>query len=333
MLGYKITQRTSLNDLELRELPLPQPGRGEVLVELRAAALNHRDLGMLDWDPDCEFVIGSDGSGVITEVGPGVSGWENGQEVIINPALDWGASQEAFAPGFTILGWPRDGTLAQAITIPAQNIFPKPPHLNFKQSAALPLAGLTAYRSVHKRAKVGAGETVLIHGIGGGVALFALQFAVSAGARVAVTSTSDSKLARALDLGADFGINSRNQDWTAETLAWTADRGVDVVIDSVGGELFAASLSVVRPGGRIVTYGTTAYPHAKIDLGTLFWHQLNLLGSTMGSPQDFSDMLDFVNQTGLEPIIDSIWPLNQGQAALRHLAAGRQFGKVVVTCS
>jgi NADPH:quinone reductase-like Zn-dependent oxidoreductase len=212
-------------------------------------------------------------------------------------------------------------------------LHPKPPHLDFQQAAALPLAGLTAYRSIHKRAAVRAGENVLIHGIGGGVALFALQFALLAGAQVAVTSTAEAKLARSLELGAALGINSRNQDWTAETLAWTSGRGVDVVIDSIGGEMFANSLSVVRPGGRIVTYGTSAHPHAEIDLETLFWHQLNLLGSTMGSPQDFSDMLDLVNQKTLEPIIDSVWPLSQGQAALQHLADGRQFGKVVLTCS
>jgi len=304
-----------------------------VKVALKAAALNHRDLGMLDWDPDCEFIIGSDGSGVITELGPGVTGWEYGQEVIINPSLDWGSSQEAFGENFNILGWPRDGTLAEAITIPALNLHPKPPHLDFQQAAALPLAGLTAFRSIHKRAVVQAGETVLIHGIGGGVALFALQFALLAGAQVAVTSTADSKLAQARELGATLGFNSRSQDWTTETLAWTSKHGVDVVIDSIGGEIFANSLSVVRPGGRIVTYGTSAHTFTDINLDTLFWHQLNLLGSTMGSPQDFRDMLNLVNQTALIPIVDSIWPLSQGQSALRHLAEGRQFGKVVLTCN
>ena len=333
MLAFKITQRIPLEELQPQVLPVPEPGPGEVLVALKAAALNHRDLGMLDWEPDCEFVMGSDGSGLITGVGAGVSGWKAGQAVIINPALNWGARQAAFGQDFNILGWPRDGTLAEAITIPAESLHPKPAHLDFHQAAALPLAGLTAYRAIIVRAALRPGETVLIHGIGGGVALFAMQFALLAGAQVLVTSTSDAKLARTIELGAADGFNSRSQDWAAEVHAWTDGRGVEVVVDSVGGELFADSLKVLQPGGRIVTYGTSARTHASIDLETLYWSQLNLLGSTMGSPQDFDAMLALVNQSALEPVIDLIWPLAQGQQALRYLADGRQIGKVVLTCS
>ena len=330
MKAFKISARTALEALALSELPEPTPGPGEVLVRLRAAALNHRDLGMFDWEPDAHFILGADGAGLVKAVGTGVEGWAPGAEVIINPALDWGEREEAFGPAFSILGYPRDGTFAEAVVVPAENLAPRPAHLSWEEAAALPLGALTAFRAVMVRAQVQPGERILIHGIGGGVAHFALQIAKTAGARVMVTTTVVEKAARARELGADLAVNARTADWVEAARDWTGGAGLDVVIDSVGGELYAASALALRPGGRLVNYGTTLNTHASVDVETLFWHQLNLLGSTMGSPRDFASMLEMVARTGIKPIIDSIWPLADGRRALQHLAQGRQFGKIVL---
>jgi NADPH:quinone reductase-like Zn-dependent oxidoreductase len=328
--ALKISSKMTLDQVALQQVPEPRPGPGEVLIRLKAAALNHRDLGMLDWEPDRSFIVGADGAGLIEQRGPGVERPAEGAAVIINPALAWGADQAAFSDAFSILGYPSDGTFAEAVVVPAENVAPKPPHLSFLEAAALPLAGLTAFRAVRSRAQVQAGERVLIHGIGGGVALFALQFAKVAGARVMVTSTVGEKLEQARAMGADHGVNSRTTDWRQAARRWTDEKGLDVVIDSVGGELFAQSLLALRRGGRIVTYGTTAATHARIDVETLFWHQINVLGSTMGSPQDFADMVALVQATNLTPVIDSVWPLSEVRSALQRLAEGRQFGKIVL---
>jgi zinc-binding alcohol dehydrogenase/oxidoreductase len=222
-----------------------------VLVRLRAAALNHRDLGMFDWEPDAHFVLGADGAGVIAALGAGVEELSPGAEVIINPALDWGESEQAFGPSFSILGYPRDGTFAEGVVVPSENLAPKPAHLSWEEAAALPLGGLTAYRAVMVRAQVLAGERVLIHGIGGGVAHFALQFAKTAGAQVMVTTTAEEKAERARDLGADLAVNSRATDWVEAARDWTDGTGLDVAIDSVGGELYAASALALRPPSQL----------------------------------------------------------------------------------
>ena len=262
----------------------------------------------------------------------GASGWAPGSEVIINPSLGWGDREDAYGAGWSILGWPRDGTLAEAIVAPAENVYPKPAHLSFEQAAALPLAGLTAYRALVPRAALQAGERVLIHGIGGGVALLALQFALALGARVMVTSTSDDKLTRAAALGADFGVNSRSSDWVAAARDWSGGGGVDVVVDSIGGEYLARSLHALRHGGRLVTFGTTSDKHATIEVNEVYWRQLSILGASMGSPADFAAMLALVNAHGITPVVDSVWPLDEGCRAFERLARGEQFGKIVVKC-
>ncbi|MCC6191967.1 MAG: zinc-binding dehydrogenase [Anaerolineales bacterium] len=321
------------DDLRLADVPMPEPASGEVLVRLRAAALNHRDLHMFNFEPERACILGSDGAGVVAAVGAGVTGWTPGAEVLLNPSLQWGDRQDTYGAGWSILGWPRDGTLAEAIALPAECVFAKPPHLSFEEASALPLAGLTAYRALAARARVGAGETVLVHGIGGGVALFALQFARALGARVMVTSTSNDKLARAQALGAELGVNSRTVDWAAAARDWTGGAGVDVVVESLGGDYFARSLEALRLGGRLVTFGRTVDTRSNIDLHLLFWHQLSLLGSTMGSPADFARMLALVSEHHIRPVIDSVWPLEDGCHAFERLAQGKQFGKIVLTCA
>ena len=332
MLALAITRSLIPDDLCACHFPAPRPGPGQVLVDLRAAALNHRDLHFFNWEPERPFVPGSDGAGVVAEVGQGVDGWAPGDEVIINPSLNWGPREDSYGPGWSILGWPSDGTLAESISIDASQLFPKPAHLSFEEAAALPLAGLTAYRALVPRAQVQPGEQVLIHGIGGGVALFALQFALALGARVMVTSTSDEKLARAVGLGAELAVNSRSDDWAAAGREWTGGAGLDVVVESIGGEYVVNSLPALRFGGRLVTFGATADKRAAIAVNTLYWHQLSLLGTTMGSPRDFAAMLHLVNSRQLRPIIDSVYPLADGCLAFQRLSQGGQFGKIVLTC-
>jgi NADPH:quinone reductase-like Zn-dependent oxidoreductase len=331
--ALRLASLVTPDDLRITEMPLPQPAPGEVLVRLRAAALNHRDLHMFNFEPERPCILGSDGAGVVEALGAGVTSWTPGDEVVINPSLDWGESEDTYGDGWSILGWPRDGTLAEAIALPAESLYPRPAHLSFEEAAALPLAGLTAYRALVPRARLQPGETVLVHGIGGGVALLALQFARALGARVMVTSTSDEKLARSSRLGAERGVNTRTGDWVAAARDWTGGVGVDVVVESLGGEYFARSLEAVRMGGRVVTFGRTVDTQSTINLRLLFWHQLSLLGTTMGSPADFAAMLALVSAHQLRPVIDSVWPLEEGCRAFERLAQGKQFGKIVLTCA
>jgi NADPH:quinone reductase-like Zn-dependent oxidoreductase len=321
------------DDLQPTAVKRPEPGPGEVLVALEAGALNHRDLYMFSWELDAPLILGSDGAGRIAALGAGVKGWAPGTAVVINPSLHWGPREETYGPDWSILGRPRDGTLAEAIVVPAESAFTKPEHLSFEEAAAVPLAGLTAYRALVPRARLQAGERVLVHGIGGGVALFALQFAQALGAQVMVTSTSDEKLERAAALGAQSGVNSRRDDWVRAAKEWTGGLGVDVVVDSIGGEFFARSLHALRDGGRLVTVGCTSDAHAAIELRQLFWHQLSLLGSTMGSPADFAGMLALVNAHHIRPVVDSIWSLSDGCLAFERLTQGKQFGKIVLRCA
>jgi zinc-binding alcohol dehydrogenase/oxidoreductase len=333
MKALRITRAIVPDDLNPSDVPAPIPGPGEVLIALKAAAINHRDLHLFSWDPEAPFTLGSDGAGVITDAGPGSGSWAPGREVIIDPSLKWGPREDAYGPDWSILGWPRDGTLAEAIAVPAENVYPKPPHLTFEQAAALPLAGVTAYRALVPRAQLQAGERVLIHGIGGGVALLALQFALALGAKVMVTSTSDEKLGRAAAIGADFGVNSGQGDWVASAKEWSGGTGVDVVVESIGGETLARSLQALRHGGRLVTFGSMADAHANIKVSVVFWHQLSILGATMGSPADFAGMLALVNAHHIEPVVDSVWPMSEGCRAFERLARGEQFGKIVVQCA
>jgi NADPH:quinone reductase-like Zn-dependent oxidoreductase len=332
MRALKVTQQLSIDELTVSEVEEPQPEPGEIRVRLRAAALNHRDLHFFDTPVEQPVILGSDGSGIVDAVGSGVAGWSPGAEVVINPSLDWGDRDDVYAEPFTILGDPCDGTFAEAICVTAAHVFPRPAHLPWEEAAALPLAGLTAYRALFARAQVKAGETVLIHGIGGGVALFALQFARAAGARIMVTSTSDEKLERASALGADLAVNSRTADWVDAARTWSRG-GVDAVVESIGGEYFTRSLDALRQGGRLVSFGRSMRTETAVNIGTLFWQQLTILGSMMGSPRDFAAMLDFVAAHRIVPIIDSTYPLAEGREAFRRMKAGQQFGKIVLAIS
>jgi len=318
----------------VRDVPTPTPAAGEILVRLHAAALNHRDVFIQEGKYagiKLPCTLGSDGAGEVAAHGADVPADAPavGSRVLINPGLRWGDNPRVQAPEFVVLGMPDPGTFAEYISLPARYIRPLPAHLSFEQGAALPLAGLTAYRAAFTRAQVQPGERVLVTGVGGGVALIAVQLCVARGADVWVTSSSDEKIARAQEAGARGGIRYNAENWV-KTLVRQAGGAFDVIIDSAGGAAFGPLLDAAAPGGRIVFFGGTLGNITDIPPAKVFWKQLSILGSTMGTEQDFEDMLQLVTEKGIVPVVDEVFPLAEGEAALRHLKAGAQFGKIVL---
>ena len=318
--------------IALQSVADPVVAPGHAVVRLKAAALNHRDLWIqqgLYANIRMPLIPGSDGAGVVESVGAEADKVWLGREVIINPSLDWGPDPRAQGLAFRILGLPDSGTFAEKISIPVANLAPKPAHLSWEQAAALPLAGLTAWRALFTRAHLLGGERVLVTGVGGGAALFALQFAAAAGAEVWVTSSSPEKIARAKTLGAAGGVNYREADWVAQ-LQKQAGGLFDVMVDSAGGDGFANLIELTRPGGRIVFFGATTGNPKGLDLRKSFFRQISLLGTTMGSPADFHGMVQFVEMHRLVPVVDRVFPLEAAEAALRHMESATQFGKIVL---
>ena len=297
----------------------PSPAEGEVIVNLKAAALNHRDVFVTQGKySNIRFpiILGSDGAGIC-----------DGKEVVIYPALNWGDDPRFQGKSFEILGLPRNGTLAEKIAIPATQVFPKPAHLSWAEAAALPLAGLTAYRALFTKGRCKAGDKVLITGIGGGVALFALQFAKAVGAEVWVNSSSDEKIERAITLGAMGGANYKTPDWHKQL---EAAGGFDIVIDGAGGEGFGTALKLCKPGARVVSYGGTIGVVPNFSPQILFWKQLEVLGSTMGTAEEFAAMLNFVAKHQIHSVVDQVFALQDGAQAFQRMEEGGQFGKIVL---
>lgn len=325
MRAVRLHETGGPQQLRIEDVPVPEPAQGEVRVRISHAALNHRDVFItrgLYPGIKLPVTLGADGCGVI-DTGP-----RAGERVVIDPMLDWGPEEHVWGEHATMLGMPRDGTFAQYVCVPQSNVYPAPAALSDAQAAAIPLAGLTAYRAAVTRGRVSKNDTVLITGIGGGVQTFVLLFAKQAGARVVVTSSSDDKLERAKALGADAGLNYKNDpDWhkAAKKI------GVDVAVDSAGGETFARLLDVVRPGGRVVTYGGTT-GNATIRPFSIFWRHLDVLGTSMGSPADFEHMLACFGD-GLMPVVDQIFPMDEAVAAAQRMDDAQQFGKVVLQIS
>ncbi len=300
---------------------LPNKDAGKCLIRLKASALNHRDVWITKGLYPGIVVgatMGSDGCGID----------ENNREVIINPGIHWGNDQRFQAKDFRVLGVPDDGTFADFISIDNQYVLPKPTHLSYQEAAALPLAGLTAFRALFKRAFLQAGEKVLISGVGGGVALMGLQFALALGCEVYVTSGSSSKIQKAINLGAKGGYNYKDADWGKKLLQDTG--GVDVVLDSAGGSGFQQFVLATKSGGRIVFYGGTHGKIEQLNPQPIFWKQLSLLGTTMGSDSDFTEMLSFVISHQLRPIIDREFDFSNLAEAMSRMEAGDQFGKIVI---
>jgi NADPH:quinone reductase-like Zn-dependent oxidoreductase len=321
----------SIGRVSLRDVPDPVPAPGEAVVAVKAAALNHRDVWIkLGQYAGLRFpcIPGSDGAGVVRSVGAGVDPAWVGREVVIYPAIDWGGSEGAQGAKFTILGLPRDGTLAEQVAVPAAQLSPKAGHLSWEEAAALPLAGLTGWRALVSRARMAPGERVLVTGIGGGVALFALQFAVASGNEAWVTSSSDDKIARAVALGAKGGFRYDRDGWAGA--AGKAPGLFDVIVDSAGGPGFGSLIDLAAPGGRLAFFGATRGNVPEVALRKIFWRQISLLGTTMGSPSDWSAMTAFVARHRLKPVVSEVLPLERAGEAFELMEAGRQFGKIVV---
>ena len=344
MLACVLTKRQGNTVLETRRWPDPEVGPGQVLLEIRAAALNHLDLyarSNHSSDPSAaDKIIGSDAAGVVREVGPGVEDLAPGDEVVLNPGLSCGgcerceAGEESECLGFDLIGRGAPGTFAELVVAPATNLAPKPAHLSYEEAAALPLAHLTAWRMVMTRGGLQPGQKVLIHGIGGGVALAALQIAKLADAWVIVTSSDDTKLERARELGADQTVNySKTPDVAGAVRDATDGSGVDLVVDTVGAATLPASVQAARNGGRVVVCGATTGAEATISIREVFWRQITIVGSTMGCGDDFRRMLTTIGEKGLVPVIDSVRHISGAGAALDQMEAEEQFGKVVLSAS
>ncbi len=311
---------------------------------MRAAALNHLDLFVVDGLPglprQLPHILGSDGAGVIAQVGSGVSSLQPGDRVLINPGISdytcefCRAGEHSLCVNYGILGEHLPGTLAEFLTVPVHNVQPVPvldPPLTWGEAAAFSLVTLTAWRMVMTRAQVKAGEWVLVWGIGGGVSLAALRIAKLAGARVIVTSSSDAKLEVARTLGADVTLNHRSQQVVAEVRGATGKRGVDVVVENVGEATWGDSLRCLAKGGRIVTCGGTTGPKLVTDVRPLFWHQYSIFGSTMGNAAEYREVVRRLGEGQLRPILDATFPQEQTREAFERMARGEQLGKIAVT--
>jgi zinc-binding alcohol dehydrogenase/oxidoreductase len=314
-----------------QDFELPKPTKDQVLVKLHAAALNHRDIWIRreqTTSAEKGIILGSDGSGVIEAVSEEGDPDLIGKSVIINPSHDWGKNPNVQGDSYKILGFPDHGTFAEYLLVSKKYIHEKPGHLTFEEAAAVPLSGLTAYRALFTKARIRPGEKILITGIGGGAALWALQLALAFQAKVYVTSSSVDKIKKAVELGATEGFNYKESNWIEKIKKST--HGFDVIIDSAGGSGFPALLDLALPGGRIVLFGRTAGTIPDIAPRTIFWKQLSVFGSTMGTSDEFLSLLDFIEKKKVKPVVDEVMRLDQAEEAISKMELGSQFGKIVL---
>jgi NADPH:quinone reductase-like Zn-dependent oxidoreductase len=311
--------------LRYEDAPDPAPGPGEVLVELRAASLNHLDLWVRKGLPSVPKprILGADGAGVVAGLGEGEDGFAGGERVVINPGIEHGDR-------ITVIGEHMDGTHAELIAVPAGQVYRIPEELSFEEAASFPLVFETAYRMLVTRGRVREGEWVLVWGVGGGVATAALAIAKALGARVLATSSSDAKLERARELGADAVVNHATDDVRAVVKDVTGGPGVDVVVEHVGDATWATSLASARPRGRVLVCGATTGPNPPAQLHRVWWKQLDVLGSTMGTRADFEAVFELVLSGRARPVVDAVFPLAEARAAHERLEAGEQLGKIVL---
>jgi NADPH:quinone reductase-like Zn-dependent oxidoreductase len=342
MRALTISKHGGLDVLEYRDdLPTPElTGPRDIRVRVEAAALNHLDLWVVGGLPGVTiappWIMGGDGTGVVDAIGSAVTSVRPGERVVINPGISCRqceyclAGEHPLCVRFRLLGEHLPGTMAEYAVVPEPNVRPIPDDVPVEVAAAFPLATLTAWRMVVTRAAVQPGERVLIWGIGGGVALAALQIAKQRGAHVTVTSGSDEKLEWASGLGADAVLNHRTADVGKAVRAATDKRGVDVVIDSVGQATWKQSLAALGKRGRLVTCGATTGPLVETDVRRLFWNQWNILGSTMGNDAEFDAVADELRAGRLVPPVDSVFALDEGRRAFERMESGEQFGKIVI---
>jgi zinc-binding alcohol dehydrogenase/oxidoreductase len=309
--------------LRYEDVEDPAAGPGEILVRLKAAALNHLDIWIRRGLPSVPKprILGADGAGVVTGLGEGTDTFSEGDAVVINPGL---------ADGAKIIGEHCDGTHAELIAVPAENVYRKPDSLSFEEAAAFPLVFETAYRMLVTKAQLAAGEWILVWGIGSGVATASFQIAKAVGARTIVTSSSDEKLVRARELGADATVNHASGDVTAAVREATGGRGADVIVEHVGEDTWKTSLQAAAPAARVAVCGATSGPNPPAQLHRIWWKQLTIYGSTMGTREDFEGAYELVASGKAKPIVDRVFPLERAAEAHEHLEQGRQLGKVVL---
>jgi NADPH:quinone reductase-like Zn-dependent oxidoreductase len=335
MRAVRLNELGGPQKLHVEEIPDPSPGPGQVLVRIENAAFNRRDVFITqNLYPGIVLprTLGSDGSGTIAQLGEGVGGLETGAQVVINPELGWSGDGPLPDTSGAILGMPTDGTFAELVVVPAANVYPKPAPLSSVEAAAIPLAGLTAYRAAFTRGRLSKDDVVFIPGAGSGVQTFVLLYAKYVGARTIVTTGSDEKVARAKELGADVAINYRSDpDWHKTVRKEAGGGGPSLTIDSTGGDTLTKVLDIARPGGRVVIYGGTL-GDAKIKPFSIFWKHLDVLGTSMGCPSDFRAMLE-IFESGVRPVVDRVFPMEDAAAAAERVLAGDQFGKVVLAIS
>ncbi|KAJ3177783.1 hypothetical protein HDU87_004305 [Geranomyces variabilis] len=316
------------DDLKLTPTAVPQPSQNHSVIRLHAAALNHRDVFIRQGlYPRIVYnsVLGSDGAGVDVATG---------RKVLLNPSVNWATDPDApeDPARYGMLGLlPFPGTFAEYISVPTRLVHPMPSHLSFVEAAALPLAGLTAWRATMSKGRVGKGDRVLVSGIGGGVALFALQFAVAAGAHVFVTSSDPDKIAKAIALGATGGVNYKDANWVKKLSALMGGQALDTVIDGAGGASIAGYLKLLRVGGRLVSYGATASSTASVLLPQVFLKHISLLGTSMGNETEFAQMIAFVEQHRIRPVVSTVCQgLDKAETVFEEMRRGSQFGKQVI---
>lgn len=330
-----------IDKLQIVDLPKPAIGADDVLINVKACALNHLDLFVREGLPGLKLpmphIPASDVAGVIAEIGVNVRDLRVGQRVTVNPGLSCGhcefciAGEDSLCAEFMILGEHVAGGAAEFVGVPARNVLPISDDFPFEFAAAAPLVFLTAWRALISRARVRAGEDVLILGAGAGTSTAAIQIAKKAGARVFVTSSSDEKLQKAKQIGADVLINYVTQEWDREVWKQTNKRGVDVVFESVGAATWLKAIRSLARGGRLVTIGATSGPNPQEEIRSIFWKQIDILGSTMSNQCEFREVMKLVLRGELKPVVDVVWPLERAQDAHARLAKGEQFGKIVLT--
>lgn len=332
MKALYVTTTEGPEAVALQDIETPQPGPGEVRVAIKAAALNHRELWItrgLYPGMKLPSSMGADGAGVVESVGEGVDAALVGKEVVLYPARNWGDNPAYPAASFGILGMPFPGTLAEHVCVPVESLADKPAGFSFEEAAGVPLAGLTAWRCLTVKAQVKAGDKVLITGIGGGVAVAALMFAVAMGAEVYVTSGSQEKIDKAVALGAKGGVNYKEEKW-GKPLAKLSG-GIDVVIDGAPASSVGQYTRSLNMGARVVMYGSTGGMSFEMAAPELFLRHATVYGSAMGTPDDFMAMMAFVAQNKLKPVIDKTFTLDQAKDALLYLEREHGMGKVIVT--
>jgi zinc-binding alcohol dehydrogenase/oxidoreductase len=329
-----VLDRSHSDKITLSDIEAPSISENQVLVQIKSAALNHRD----EWCrqglyPNLKdgVVLGSDGAGIVKEVGSKVDSKWIGQEVIINPAIHWGSQEKVQNKDFRILGMPDNGTFAEYLIVSSDRLYHKPLHLSWEEAAALPLAGLTAFRALMVQGKAKSSKKVLVTGFGGGVAQLAVQYALAIGAEVYTSSSSEEKLDKSKAMGVKNGFNYKDENWTKLALEETS--GFDLIIDSAMGDTLNQLIDVSNPGARIVFYGATKGNPDGFNARKVFWNQLRLIGSTMGSDEDFKEMLRFVKKHQIKPIVDEVFPMEKAVQAFEKMKAGKQLGKLVLKVS